>query len=280
MRKYFVFIVLVLPIYAMGENVIFNPGFDMTPWDTGWTIETDTAVGGSCNTEIAEAQAIPDTGKSPPNCCGLSSYVKLDPYPANWCGGTAYAETKVYQIFNEISSCSVKAQIKYLGGGDGGGSYNEGTIDVQVNGTWQTIWGKGWETDTIWSNLSIGVNNPITGIRFRTKSYLYCSSLGSSAVELFYFWVDDIYVGQAGVEESKELEMKSEKLKAFPNPFVIFTEVRGQRTENRIQVYDMMGRLVEKTKESIIGENLHPGFYFVKAKGYKPIKVIKLGDVK
>ncbi|MBI4721563.1 MAG: T9SS type A sorting domain-containing protein [Candidatus Stahlbacteria bacterium] len=80
-----------------------------------------------------------------------------------------------------------------------------------------------------------------------------------------------------GTEENSKTTNQKSKLEVYPNPFVVFTKVREQKIEDRIQVYDMMGRLVEETKESIIGKNLPPGFYFVKVKGYKPIKVIKIG---
>ena len=47
----------------------------------------------------------------------------------------------------------------------------------------------------------------------------------------------------------------------------------------RIQVYDMMGRLVEETESGVIGKDLRAGVYFVKVKGYKPLKTIKLMEV-
>ncbi|MBI4722921.1 MAG: T9SS type A sorting domain-containing protein [Candidatus Stahlbacteria bacterium] len=279
MRKYFVFIVLVLPIYAMGENVIFNPGFDMTPWDTGWTIETDTATSGSCASRVAQAQADTDIGSSLPNCCRLKTYVGLS--SSGWCGGRAYAETKVYQIFNEIPSCLIKAQIKYFWSWNASmcGWIDTATVDVQINGIWQTVWGKSCENDTNWSEVSIGVNDTITGIMFHLRTLIDCSSIYGASLS-FCFWVDDVSINEVGIEESKELEMKSEKLKAFPNPFINGMKIRDLKLGNIIQVYDMTGRLVEETKENIIGKNLPPGFYFVKIKGYKPIKVIKLGCVK
>ncbi|MBI4721679.1 MAG: hypothetical protein HY769_01535 [Candidatus Stahlbacteria bacterium] len=114
-------------------------------------------------------------------------------------------------------------------------------------------------------------------------------------------------------EESRGLRVKSRELKVSQNPFLVFTEVRGQKTEDRgqrtgdrIQVYDVMGRLVEEERffanaqndranaqndradaqndradaqndRLKIGKNLSPGIYFVKLKGYKPLKIIKMG---
>ncbi|MBI4722917.1 MAG: hypothetical protein HY769_08005, partial [Candidatus Stahlbacteria bacterium] len=220
MRKYFVFIVLVLPIYAMAENVIFNPGFDMTPWDTGWTIETDTAMSGSC-TKTAVAQVMPDTGSSLPNCCYLKTYVRLG--SSGWCYGEAYAKTEVYQIFNEIPNCLIKAQIKYLWYWYNPCWFDDSVaIDARINGIWQTVWGKRWEDSTIWSEVSIGVNNPITGIRFRTKSWMYCGSLSGGASVAYRFWIDDICISEIGIEE-KESRVKSSEFRVQQNPFARFT---------------------------------------------------------
>ncbi|MBI4721489.1 MAG: T9SS type A sorting domain-containing protein [Candidatus Stahlbacteria bacterium] len=128
---------------------------------------------------------------------------------------------------------------------------------------------------------------------------------GGDALDV-YVQGDLIYVGASydgliilrhitsGVEE-KESRVESSELKVFPNPFVKYTEVRGQRTENRIQIYDIMGRLVEEERffadaqndranaqndRLKIGKDLPRGIYFVKLKGYKPVKIIKMGGVR
>jgi hypothetical protein len=42
------------------------------------------------------------------------------------------------------------------------------------------------------------------------------------------------------------------------------------------EIYDLGGRLVEKTGGNTIGKGLEAGIYFLKAKGYEPVKMIKL----
>ncbi|MDO9575349.1 MAG: T9SS type A sorting domain-containing protein, partial [bacterium] len=79
-----------------------------------------------------------------------------------------------------------------------------------------------------------------------------------------------------GIEESEndELGIMDYKLQAYPNPFRSVTSIQNQVSS--IQVYDLSGRLIETTKGNTIGKNLKPGVYFLKAEGYKPVKVIKL----
>ena len=59
-------------LYLWGQNVIFNPGFDMTPWDTGWTIEIDTFthLGYFAHSKII-AEAKNGIGLTPLNSCSL-----------------------------------------------------------------------------------------------------------------------------------------------------------------------------------------------------------------
>jgi hypothetical protein len=94
--------------------------------------------------------------------------------------------------------------------------------------------------------------------------------------------------GYVGVERSNyQLATGNRQLSIWPNPFVSFAEVRGERMGMRenveaqgivpVQVYDLGGRLVEKTESRIIGRALRPGVYFVKVKGYEPAKITKIG---
>ncbi len=108
----------------------------------------------------------------------------------------------------------------------------------------------------------------------------------------------DIYgtiVSTLGVEERDCFaNARNDRLEVYPNPFTEYTVIRYSEIENRnnakIEVYDMVGRLVEEvdgnaTTESlhskiIIGEKLLPGVYFVKVRSYEPIKIIKLRRVR
>ena len=269
-----------LVLYLWGQNVVFNPGFDMTPWDTGWTIETDTVTSGTCPSRVAQAQADTDIGSSLPNCCHLKTSVGLSS-SSYYCAGSASAETKVYQIFDEIPSCSVKAQIKYFW------TWNAfmcewidtATVDVKIGETWQTVWGKAPHSpwDTSWSKLSIGVNDTITGIMFRVKTLINCSSIYSASLS-FYFWIDDINIGEVDIEERDFSIVKN--LDVVPNPFLRYTKVKNVKQGTGIEIYDIMGKLVKKTYENIVGENLPAGIYFVKIKGYEPVRVTKIGGAR
>ncbi|MDD5528813.1 MAG: T9SS type A sorting domain-containing protein [bacterium] len=82
------------------------------------------------------------------------------------------------------------------------------------------------------------------------------------------------------------------KLTAFPNPFVQSTVVSYTVDKNvgqggiypavavSLAIYDISGKLVEETKDNVIGKNLKTGIYFVKVNDSKPIKVVKMGIVK
>ncbi|MDD5528740.1 MAG: T9SS type A sorting domain-containing protein [bacterium] len=90
-----------------------------------------------------------------------------------------------------------------------------------------------------------------------------------------------------GIEENNDnCLMLNAQLKAEPNPFVEKTVVSGsasggfrsaqQEKETKIQIYDVSGKLIEGTKDNIIGKKLKSGVYFIKVNNYKPLKVVKL----
>ena len=283
-------VVLLVPLYAGGQNVVFNPGFDMMPWDTGWTIETDTSFFGDNNCSYsAAAEVIAGTGKSLPNCCSLrtSAYA----FNPNLYSGTAIASAMIYQTFDEITNCEVKAYVKYHIHGNGD-CLNRDSVIVQllIDNEWKTNWKVAWRhmgpsredtLDTVWTEVCTTiVNATVSGIKICALSYstVYCNcSVASGWVN---FWIDDIYVGEVGVEESKELRVKSRELRALQNPFIVSTEIEGQETGDRIEIYDISGNLVENTNKSIIGKGLSPGVYFIRLKGCRPIKIIKIGRMR
>ena len=94
----------------------------------------------------------------------------------------------------------------------------------------------------------------------------------------------DFYTDKTfGIEEKNKKEgLDKLAAKAYPNPFTAYTVIKlfsHQAIKGKIQVYDMVGRLVEERsekREAIIGKNLPAGIYFVKVRGYKPTKIIKL----
>jgi hypothetical protein len=128
----------------------------------------------------------------------------------------------------------------------------------------------------------------------------WCSGViyGSYYGVVYYdFTHGDLKIAEAGggIEEgvmNNKLQMA--KIKICPNPFIRSTMVSCPQLDNRghqnigIEIYDLTGRILEKvflqvnesTQSSYssgeIGKNLSPGVYFVKAKKYKPVKIIKI----
>ncbi|MFA5031959.1 MAG: T9SS type A sorting domain-containing protein [bacterium] len=86
------------------------------------------------------------------------------------------------------------------------------------------------------------------------------------------------------IEEKLKIKNQKSNIKIFPNPFVFCTQLSmasGQcSVKDKIRIYDISGKLVEETKDNIIGKNLKSGIYFVKVNDSKPIKVVKMGIVK
>ncbi|OYD17191.1 hypothetical protein CH333_01645 [candidate division WOR-3 bacterium JGI_Cruoil_03_44_89] len=100
-------------------------------------------------------------------------------------------------------------------------------------------------------------------------------------------YFDDISLNEIeGIEESERLQSpKVEILKVYPNPFskkVSIRCVRNKWQKISLQIYDLSGRLVGKTDKGvwngrdINGKEVQSGIYFLRAKGYKPVKVVKL----
>ncbi|MFA5033496.1 MAG: SBBP repeat-containing protein, partial [bacterium] len=115
------------------------------------------------------------------------------------------------------------------------------------------------------------------------KGYVYVT--GSSAGSSFDYDYTTIKYSTVGIEEPLTLDfgLGIWELKAFPNPFVKNTELRVKGSalkDNKIQIYDLGGRLVKTTHSNIIGNDLKKGIYFVKVNNYKPIKVVKMSYVK
>ncbi len=88
-----------------------------------------------------------------------------------------------------------------------------------------------------------------------------------------------------GVEE-RNRKLQNAKLEVYPNPFTQTAVIRVQglvvseRQKISLQIYDLSGRLVRTfsltTNHSSLITDLSSGIYFLKVKGYKPVKVVKL----
>ncbi|MCK4306710.1 T9SS type A sorting domain-containing protein [candidate division WOR-3 bacterium] len=294
-----VFMILFIPVYAWGDNAVFNPGFDMSPWDSGWTIEIDTSYG---RYSSAEAEVKTDSGRSLPNGCYLKTYVRFCGESPGGNSGEADAKAIITQNFDGIANCMVKTYVKYYLCRQSSCCicWSQCSLQVCVNNNWETIWQKfideGFSPvfDTVWADIcTTFVNDTISGIRFCASSYIYTGCARGPWDTYSHFYVDDVYVGEMGVEESEELRVKSLELRVYPNPFTQYTAIKlfnhprqigisalpQQAIRKKVKVYDMMGRLVEETESGVIGKDLRAGVYFVKVRGCKPLKIIKLMEV-
>ncbi|MEW6685893.1 MAG: T9SS type A sorting domain-containing protein [Candidatus Edwardsbacteria bacterium] len=69
---------------------------------------------------------------------------------------------------------------------------------------------------------------------------------------------------------------RNNKLMIRPNPFKHYTEIHNLKVGSEIKIYNILGQLVEKSKNRIVGKNLSSGIYLLIAESYKPIKIVKL----
>jgi hypothetical protein len=99
------------------------------------------------------------------------------------------------------------------------------------------------------------------------------ASFGADSFDVYIIKTDTL---ETGVEEIGYITPITERqLQASPNPFIQYCSVTLHRGKI-LQIFDLSGRLIETTESNTIGKNLNPGIYFIKTRGYKPVKVIKL----
>ncbi|TES93528.1 MAG: T9SS type A sorting domain-containing protein [Candidatus Cloacimonadota bacterium] len=88
-----------------------------------------------------------------------------------------------------------------------------------------------------------------------------------------------------GIKESETgIRQEATDIKVYPNPFTAVISVQcsvpSDKTNIVLYIYDLSGRLVESfpltTDHYSLTTDFSPGIYFLKAEGYKPVKVIKL----
>lgn len=172
-------------------------------------------------------------------------------------------------------------------------------------------------TDSVWEKLTSGVTNNLTCVKFvdqlngwaggngiilRTRNggvtWVTEATISGTisricALDTTYVWAlfpanrtgtppGSIlkYHPYVGVEESTTPLSEAKSVLGGPNPFVHFTQLSVKDKGTKIRIYDMTGRLIEETKNNVIGKNLQPGIYFVSLNKSKPIKIIKLSNVR
>lgn len=159
---------------------------------------------------------------------------------------------------------------------DGLGTYPQDYATIKYNSSGTEEWvqrydGPGGRVDEA---FAIAVDN---------KGYVYVTGTSDGIVNANYATIKYSVVG---VEENNGKEnAECLMLNAYPNPFYNTTILRLENSrfqikDYKIQIYDIAGKLIETTKDNIIGKELKPGIYFVKVNNYESIKMIKVGGVR
>lgn len=152
-----------------------------------------------------------------------------------------------------------------------------------------------WHTPTIDSQITVQVDGQprkISLIFYETTTSMaekksYCSAHNMKGM---MFWtLSEMIDGTScpiletlvTIEEKSCLPAGRQILKISPNPFVWQTiiqtlDTRLQTIDKQIKIYDISGKLVEETENTVIGKNLKAGVYFVKFGNSESVKVIKL----
>lgn len=178
--------------------------------------------------------------------------------------------------------------------GDTLGSYKRESSQVVLLLNGKVLLAGGFLKNTSKSTRNCELYDPATN-HFTLTDSLHCGRISGASVLLPdgrvlvtggydspYHWSAscEIYTYGPGVEEKSNIKMQNAKLEAFPNPFIQFTRLAVKDKTTKIQIYDISGKLVEETKDNIIGKKLKPGIYFVSVNKYKPIKAVKMSYLK
>ncbi len=281
MKKLLSFILLCIPLYAWGDNLIFNPSFDMTPWDTGWTIDTSSS---STEGAGASVDASSDTlcNSSPRSCklfaCAGVGY-HLD-YPRS-----ASARACIYQEITPVTNCECRVYFKNgsdYGGISGNTAICYARIFVKVNNRWVEETSTFYPSTPIWTKWKkiYGTSETVSGIKFCVLTQASSDGIRDESAYV-WFWVDDVYIGEQQAIEEENSKSKNQKLKLeteiSPNPFIQSTTIKYHlptKSKVSLEIYDITGRtvktLVNEEKEagsyniSFSAKELSAGIYFAK----------------
>ena len=240
------------------------------------------------------------------SCYIITGYVRNECYGEEIClikidslGDTIWTRTYPPEWVADLGHCVIQARDGgYLIAGQSGAHmyFRFKVYLIKTDSMGDTIWTRKFECDSCYfyyeprwdtctSNMGYSVKQTTDG------GYIITGMAGAWEEGFVYRTVYLIKTDSSGcvygVEEEPKTESRKLKLEVWPNPFiqstiVRFEDSRLQIKDCKIQVYDMVGRLVEERseeQEARIGKNLPAGIYFVKIKGHKPVKIIKLMEV-
>lgn len=274
MKKLMFFICLSIPLYSFGAdttNLVVNGSFDINPWNKGWT----SSVSGegwvmSCNTKYYSA----------PTSCKIEA--------VGYVPEGQFSEVTMSQTITPAVSCTVSTWYQYT---DYGNSWYIDwiAINLRINNKDSTVEVAPSQGNPIGSRLTwtqrdwtLTNKDTITGITFKI-----CIEAppAEEYTDTLDFWIDDVSIKGTpvtGIEENAKCLMPNAELNAYPNPFMKETNIKWSSVNNqkvdKIQIYDISGKLVKTTNNTIIGNDLKEGVYFIKLNDNKKMpKIIKIG---
>ncbi|MCK4353015.1 T9SS type A sorting domain-containing protein [candidate division WOR-3 bacterium] len=274
MQKLLLFVGLfVFAIPASADNLLINPGFDETPWDTGWTVTTHVDEG-------AEGSVSPCTTvyRSAPRSCSLYAY-------GVGAGGSIYynSEVSISPIISSVISCTCRVYFQRYGSG-------YALVWLQVNKDTLWYWINPESTWTKWEQVYSDTDT-VSGITFLAAAYPPMAGCTQEVI----FLIDDVHISGELVGVEEKLKVQNSKLKAYPNPFRGKTAIQFQIRDVQLKIYDLSGRVVRifpisNNQSPIIeitwdgtdkeGKILPSGIYFAKLIGkkgeYQSLKLISI----
>ena len=121
--------------------------------------------------------------------------------------------------------------------------------------------------DTLWTKIYGGQSGDEGNSVQQTSDGGYIvagstASFGAGASDVYLIKTDAD--GNAGVEEPRGSKQETVgSVKATPNPFTSFARIRGHEAE-RLDLYDISGKMVGTYQGNRVGEGLSPAEYFIK----------------
>ena len=144
----------------------------------------------------------------------------------------------------------------------------------------QKINPNGTEDGPVIDFCTASANQSRACVACRTGGYLIAWEDERNDEGDIYGYID---ASDVGIAEEKELRGWFKQLKVAPNPFSEKITIKWEigssvvlYESNLLCIYDLSGKLIETTRSNIVANNLKPGIYFLKAEGYKPVKIVKL----
>ncbi|MFA5033019.1 MAG: T9SS type A sorting domain-containing protein [bacterium] len=251
MKKYLILFIVVTGTNLFADEMIVNGGFDMSPWDTGWT-NTVEHIGGvkQCDTTYCSSS----------RSCFISvvGYIPSGPY----------SKVTMSQTIKPTTSCTCTVMLKYREIIDYSTFIRYISISVTINGKDTTIheiprnYGGEIGENMVWTQFRRGYTDKDTITRIKFLVYVE-SPTSSSYMNKVYLWIDDVSIAGApvvGIEEPSQGSLKP-PLQALDFKIIknkISLSLPNDYYPNiLLTIYDLSGR----PKETVYSGTLSKGDY-------------------